>query len=157
MDVAALYVEARQVFGQFFRHSLGQGGHQHAVSRFDGTVHFIQQIIHLSQTGPYLNRRVNQTRWPDQLLHNYSFRLLKFKIGRGGTHINGLTREVLKFIKFKRTVVHCRGKPESIFNQGLLARFIPAIHGPDLRYRYMAFVNNRDKIIGEIIQQAERP
>ena len=63
---------------------------------------------------------------------------------------------MLKLIKVQRSVVQSRRESESEFHQVGLAGTVAAIHGSDLGNGHVAFINDQQKIIREIIDQAER-
>ena len=100
---------------------------------------------------------VKQSRRPDNLLSNHSLRLLEFVVGRRGTDIDGLRRKRLKLIKTKRPVVERSRQSVGIFHECLLPLSVAPVHGPDLRYRLMALVDDEQEIIREEVEEAERP
>ena len=51
-------------------------------------------------------------------------------------------------------VVERAGKPKAVFDQRQLARAIAFVHPADLRHGLVGLVDEADKIIGEVIQQA---
>ncbi len=55
MDVTRSNIEPDEVFSQFLCHSFGKRGYQNALLFVDGIFNFIQKIINLIYTGPYLN------------------------------------------------------------------------------------------------------
>ena len=108
-------------------------------------------IVDLCAGGPHFDRRVNQARWPHQLFHRI-VGMFAFVITRCCGHINHLWRQLLEFVEPQWPVVECRGQPESVLHQGFLARTIAAIHAAQLRHGHMAFVDDQDRVIGQVVE-----
>ncbi len=157
MDITAFNLVVNEIFCKLFSHAFCQCGNQHPFMVFGAYTDLPHQVINLVQAWANLNNRIEQSRGPDQLFNDHSFAFLQFKISRCGAYKDGLVDQLLKFIKFKRPVVDGCRQPESIFDQGLLARMIAPLHGPYLRYGDVAFINEGDEIVRKIIEQAERP
>ena len=107
--------------------------------------------------GTHFDNGVQQTGGADYLLHNDAFGLHQFVVGRGGADVYHLLCHRLKFLELQRAVVHCGGKPETVFHQVCLPGTVAAVHGAYLRNADVTFVNDDKKIIGKEIQQTVGP
>ena len=121
MDVAATHLYSAQVFGQFFRHALGQGRHEHALVTFHSELDLFYEVIDLVLTGPDLDLRVEKTRRAYYLFHVNPFGVLQFIISRGGADVDHLVLNGLELLEFQRSVVHGSRKPESVFHEVFLS------------------------------------
>ena len=157
VDVAASYARTCHIFVEFLGHAFGKGGDQDAFVNLSAFADLFQQVVHLVFGGTDLYGRIQQAGGPHDLFHHQAARLFQFIVGRGCAHINGLMRQALEFFKGERPVVRCGGQPESIFYEYALAGMVSAVHGPDLGQGHVAFVNEGNEVVWEIIQQAEGP
>ena len=62
-------------------------------------------------------------------------------------------RHLLELIESQRTVVESSRQTESVFHQIGLASPVASIHAANLRYRYMALVDNHQEVFGKEVQQ----
>jgi hypothetical protein len=72
VQIVALHADFGIVFGQIFRHALGQRGHQHALVVCRALPDLIQQIVYLAFDGADLDFRIHQAGWPDNLFHYHA-------------------------------------------------------------------------------------
>ena len=63
---------------------------------------------------------------------------------------------VEQVIRPQWSVVQGRWQAKSVFHQRGLARTVTAEHCADLRHRHVAFINDEQKVISEVVEQAER-
>ena len=68
VHVADLQPRVLQVFRKAFRHLLGEGGHQHAVTLVYLLVDLAYEVVYLPFRGNDLYGRIQQSRGPDDLL-----------------------------------------------------------------------------------------
>src|SRR5271169_6901654 len=116
----------------------------------------MQQVVDLSLNWTNLDRRVDQTRGPDDLFHHYARRLSKLiRAGRGGD-INELVGAMLELLEGQRTIVERRGHAEAVFDQRLLARAVAVIHAVQLRHGLVRLVNEEQEVAREIVEQRRR-
>ena len=155
MDIFTPDTQIDKVGRQFLGHTLGEGGHQHALALADGLLNLIQQVIHLTHGGPHLHHRIQQSRGTYHLLHHYAFGLAQLIVGRRSADIDGLPCEGIKLVVGQRPVVQRRRQPEAILHQRGLAAAVATEHGTYLRHRHMALVHHQQEIVGEIVNQAE--
>ncbi len=77
------------------------------------------------------------------------------RAGRGGNE-DGLMNAVFELLESQRPVVQRAGQPEPEFDQVLLARAVAVIHALQLRNGLVAFVDEQQRVGGQIIQQRGR-
>ena len=157
MDVAATNAHFCEIFLQLLGHPFGKSGNKHPFVHFGPFADFLKQVIHLIFHRTNLNRRVKQSGRPYNLLNHKAFRLLKLVVCRSCAHKYLLSCNLLEFIEFQRSVVRCGRESEPIVNQYALPRMVTTVHGTDLRQGNMALVDECNEILGEIVNQAERP
>ena len=155
MDVPSGDVESVEVLGELFGHTLGQGGDQHAVALLDGGAYLADQVVDLVGAGPYVNWRIEQTRWADDLFDNDALGLLQFIVRGCSRNVDDLVGDGVKFIRLQWAVVQGRWQAKSVFHQRGLARTVAAEHRADLWHRHVAFVHHQQEVIGEVVEQAE--
>ena len=156
MQVGALHADFGVVFGKIFGHALGQGGDQNALVQLHAPADFMQQVVHLAFDGTHVDLRIDQASGPDDLLDNHAGRLGELiGPGRGGD-IEHLVHAILELFKSERTIVHRAGQAEAIIHQHLFARAVAMIHALQLRDGLVAFVQEQQMIVGEIIEQCRR-
>src|SRR5690606_37835531 len=68
MQVAHLDAVLTEIFGEIFRHALGESGNEYTLADGDPFANFRQQVVHLRAGGPHFNLRIDQARRPHQLL-----------------------------------------------------------------------------------------
>ena len=83
VQVAHLDAVLGEVFGQIFRHALGQRGDQHAFAHVRAQSHFGHQVVHLVGGGTHFDGRVDQAGRAHHLLHHLPG-VLGFVGGRRG-------------------------------------------------------------------------
>ena len=157
MDVAATNAHFCEIFLQLLGHPFGKSGNKHPFVHFGPFADFLKQVIHLIFHRTNLNRRVKQSGRPYNLLNHKAFRLLKLVVCRSCAHKYLLSCNLLEFIEFQRPVVRCSRESEPIVNQYALPRMVTTVHGTNLRQGNMALVDECNEILGEIVNQAERP
>ena len=78
-------------------------------------------------------------------------------VGRGrGADADELADALLEFLKAQGAVVKRAGQAEAVGDQRLLARAVAVIHRANLRQGDMAFIDEDDVILREVIQQGIR-
>ena len=132
-----------QVFGEVFRHALGQRGDQHPVTQGDALVDLRQHVVHLGRYRADLHLRVDQAGGPDHQFGDFVFSVLKLVIAGRGRHEDGARCPLLPFLEAQRPVVQRRRQPEAEFHQGFLARAVALEHRPDLRNRHVRLIHHQ--------------
>ena len=78
-------------------------------------------------------------------------------IGRGrGADADELADALLEFLKAQGAVVKRAGQAEAVGDQRLLARAVAVVHRANLRQGDVAFIDEDDVILREVIQQGIR-
>src|SRR5690606_29453414 len=100
--------------------------------------------------------RVYQSGGADNLLDHHATRLLQFVIAGCGAHVYGLGCERFEFGEIQGPVIQGGRQSEAVLYERELARAVAAVHGPYLWDGDVAFVDDHQVIVWEIIEQAER-
>src|SRR5205823_3226286 len=108
---------------------------------FRGTgADLLQQVVHLAFDRADVDRRVDQTGRPDDLLDDDALRLGEL-IGPGRRrHEYHLSDAFLPLLEIERAVVEGGWEPESVRDQHFLPRPVAMVHPANLRYRLVALV-----------------
>ena len=78
-------------------------------------------------------------------------------VGAGrGRNVDHLVDAILELLKGQRTVVERAGQAEAVVDQRLLARAVAVIHAVQLRHGLVAFVDEHERIVRQIIEQRGR-
>ncbi len=155
MQIANLDAVFVQIVGQILRHPLGERSDENALILGDAQVDFRKQIVDLGLRWTDFQHRVDQTRRPHELLDDLScMRLLVFRGRRGDEH--RLRQELLELIEAQRAVIERRRQSETVVDEVFLARTIAAEHPSDLRNRDVRFVDERQRVSGQIVDQRRR-
>ena len=145
MDVAAAHTEPGEVFGEFFCHAFGQGGHQNAFVDLAAFTDLFEQVVHLILRRADLDPGIEQTRGSDELFCNNALRSLQFIFCRRGPR-RSLGFEAVRIPRTaaadcpKQLADGSRSPPDSPFGWS-------SVHGPDLRDSDMAFIDDHQIII----------
>ena len=98
MKIAHPHFVLFQIIRQVLRHPLGQGGHQHTLTPFNGLADLAHQVIDLSFNGTHFHMGIQQAGRPDDLLHHLG-RLAQFIIRGSCGNINHLVDSLIEFFK----------------------------------------------------------
>ena len=116
----------------------------------------MQQVVHLALDGTHFDLRIDQAGGPDDLLDHDAGGFGEL-IGTGrGRDIDHLVHAILELFESERTVVEGAGQAEAVIHQHLFARPVAMIHALQLRDGLMAFVDEDQVIVGQIIEQRGR-
>ena len=152
VHVAHLDARSLEISGQILRHLLGERGDQHPLLPLRALVDLADEVVDLSLHRPDLDPGVQESRGPDDLLHDLAG-TGAFILPGGGRNIDDLVYSLFKFLKFQRTVIKGAGQAEAVVHQRGLAGPVPVVHGPHLGEGHMALIDEEDKVFGEIVQQ----
>ena len=155
MEIAHLDVHFAQIGRQAFRHLLGQRGDQHAVALARGLDDFGVEVVNLTGCGTDVDLGIEQTGRADNLLDNLTGMLHFIRRGRRAD-ADELTDALLEFLKAQGAVVKGTRQAEAVGNECFLACAVAVVHGANLRQGDMAFIDEDDVVLGEIIQQGIR-
>ena len=151
VNIVTAHLHPLQVIRQLFGHAFGECSHQHALVGCGTLCNFFHQVVDLVEAGTHFDDRVEKSRRPDKLLNDYSLTLHQLIIGRGSTHIDRARRQRFELLEGLRTVIQRSRKTETVFNERLFARTVSAVHGAYLGHRYMALINDQQKIFRKIV------
>ena len=143
---------ALQIFCQVLRHAFGQGGDQGAESFLRRHPHFGKNIVYLSFNGANCHLRVHQPCGPQDLFGHLAGPL-HLPLARGGGNAEHLGDPGKELIKGQGPVVKGRGQAEAVFHQFRFSGQISTVHGPDLGDGHMAFIHNKQKVFGKIVDE----
>ena len=77
-----------------------------------------------------------------------------FVFGRRRRHKDHLAHTLLKLLQLEWPVVQRTGQTETVLNQGGLAGTVAVVHAPKLPHEYMAFVQEHQGVLGQIVGQS---
>ena len=155
VDIGCLDAEVDEVAAQLFGHTLGEGGDEHALAIVDGVLYLLEQVVDLCHGGPDFDDGVEQSCGAYDLFHNHAFGLCQLVVGGGGADVYCLAGEGVELFVAQGTVVERRREAEAVFDERGLAAAVAAVHRSYLGYGDVAFVNDKQEIVGEIVEQAE--
>ena len=133
MQVFDLDAAFQQIVGQVLGHLLGQSGDQRALVLGHTGLDLGEQIVDLPLDRAYVDLRVQQTGWADNLFDHPIGQSHLIVAWRGG-QVHGLADALQEFRPFEWSVVHRGGQAEAVFDQRALAGGIALVHGTDLRH-----------------------
>ncbi len=145
----------REVVRQVLGHSFCKRRDQHAFVCGRAPSYFGQHIVDLCPCRSHLDLRIDEPCRAHQLFDGI-VGPLGLVIARRRRHIYGLRRQRFEFIETQRPVVERGRQAESVFDQRFLARAIATIHAAELRYRDVTFVDDQDRVMRHVIEQARR-
>ena len=156
VDVAVADSRAVEIFRKLLGHALGDGGDDDLVLHPHAFVNLFDQVVYLVERDAHFQRRVDQSRGANELLHDHAFTLYQLVIRGCRADVYGGAHHALELLEFQRTVILGGGESESVLHQILLAGAVAAVHGVHLRQGHVALVDYHQVIFGEIVEQAER-
>ena len=156
MHVAHAHAVFMQVLGEVLRHALGERGYQRAVTGLRRLHDLVEHVVHLGAGGAHFHFRVCQSRRADHLLGEDAVGLFQFPAA--GCRRNGdrLRAHAVPFLEAERPVVHAGGEAEAILRERRLAAEVPAIHAADLRDRHVAFIDEDDGVVRDVLEERRR-
>ena len=152
-DANALLV---QIFRQVFRHAFGEHCYQRAVTLGGRLADFTQHIVDLAFGRADFDRRIDKSGRTDHLLGEHTAGLLHLPVARCRRHRDGGRTHRVPLLEAQRPVVHAGRQPEAVFGQRCLTSEVTAIHAADLRDRDMAFVDEDQRVVGNVLEQRRR-
>ena len=155
MQVPHPNAQLEQIVGEILGHLLGQRGDQHPVLGGHFGVDLLDQIIDLALRGLHHDLGIHQPGGTHDLLDDLRGHP-DLVVRRGGGHEDALVDPILPLLETQRPVVRGGRQPESVLDQGELARPIALVLPVDLRDGLMGFVENHQEILREEVQQRVR-
>ncbi len=114
-----------------------------------------QHVVDLRAGRPYLDVGIDETRRPHDLL----YRLIRMRVlvrARRRRHEDRLRRDLLVLLERQRPVVERRRQAETVLDERFLARAVAFVHAADLRNRRVALVDEQQRVVGQVVEQARR-
>ena len=157
MQVAHAHAVLVQVFSEVFGHALGQHGDQRCgsrprrESRISPTRSSTWVLAGRTSTGGSIRpvgRMTCSAKTPPVCS-------ISQPPGVAETQI-GLRPHGVPFLEAQRPVVHAGGQAEAVFGKRRLAAEVAAVHAADLRDGDMAFVDEDQRIVGQIFEERRR-
>ena len=157
MDVPDPNTDPVEIVCQLLGHPLGEGCDKDPLVILRPLADLFHQVVHLVFRRSNLNRRIQKPGRTYNLLYHKTFRAIQLIIGRSGADIYLLPGDLVELVELQRAVVRRGREPEAIFNQNRLAGVVTSVHGPYLGDGDVALVDESDKVVREVVDQAERP
>src|SRR5690606_6084338 len=103
-----------------------------------------------------LDRRVDQAGGAEHLLGEDTAGLLQFPRTGRGRDGEGLRAHRVPLVEAQRAVVYAARQAEAVFGERQLAAVVAARHRADLRHRLVAFVDEQQRVVGQVFEQRRR-
>ena len=155
VDVSDLDPVLCQKVGKILRHLSREGGDEDSLPRPGALLYLAEEVIDLPLDRSDLGLGIDKAGRPDELL-GQRIAVLPFIVAGSRADEDRLVDLLLELLEEKGTVVEGRRKPEAVIDKILLPRVVAAAHSPYLRQSDVAFVDEEQPVLREIIQQAER-
>ena len=136
-----------------FGAALREGGHEHAVAFLGHLADLGHQVVDLSLERAYLDLGVEEAGGADHLLGDGLRDLVLVVAGRGARE-DDLVHLLLELREAERAVVLGAGEAEAVVYQLLLARLVAVVHRAQLRNGHVRLVDDREEVVGEVVEQA---
>ena len=107
-------------------------------------------------TGPHVADGIDQAGRPDHLLDEDAAGLLHLPGAGRGRDVKGLGPHRVPFLEVQGPVVDAGGQAEAVFRERDLAAVVAPRHPADLRHRDVAFVDEQERVVGQIFEQSRR-
>ncbi len=157
VEVLAGEALVADVFRQVLRQTLGQRGYQRPLAGGGAFANLLQQVRNLTPGWTNLDLRIHQARRADDLLDNLPAGSLKLVIRGRRRKEDHLLPHILELIELQRAVVHRAGQAKTVLDQYRLPAAIAVVHRANLRDGDVAFVDNQQEVIAEVVHQRVRP
>ena len=105
------------VFGEVFRHLLGQGGDQGAIARLGDEMTFGDQVVDLRLHRADFDGGINKPGGADHLFGEDAAGALQLPVARRGADIDRLGPHRVPFLELQRAVVDAGRQAEAVFGQ----------------------------------------
>ena len=155
VQVADADADFAEISRQILRHALGERRDQNLILLLNLFVDLAEQVVNLALNRAHRDLRIQEAGRAYQLLRAEQFmlRLVAVRRRRDKEH---LIHALLEFREVQRAVVHGTRQAEAVLYERRLSRKVAVEHAADLRNRDMALVDNREKVLREIVNQRKR-
>ena len=114
-----------------------------------------QHVVDLRAGRPNLDVGIDETRRAHDLLHG----LVRVRVlvrARRRRDEDRLRRDLLVLVERQRPIVERRRQAEAVLDERFLARAIAFVHAADLRNRHVALVDEQQRVVRQVVEQARR-
>ena len=155
MDISYLDAVLFKILGKVFRHLTSKRGNENALVLLNSQSYLTHKVVNLTFNVSDLYFGVNEARRSDKLLCG-GVRMLTLVVSRRCADEYRLIYLFLELFKEERTVIVSRGQTETEINEIFLSRRVTTAHTANLRQSYVRLVNEKKKILREIIEKRVR-
>ncbi len=148
-------VQAEHVVGEVLGHLLGERGDQDPLVLLHPLADLVHQVVDLALGRLDDHLGVDQAGRADDLLDRVVV-AGELELPRGRRQVDGLADPLQELLPLQRAVVHRRGQPEAVLDQGPLARGVALVHGADLRHGDVRLVDDQEEVLREVVEQGVR-
>ena len=156
MEVAHLYPVFGQVLGQVLGHAFGEGRDQNAPATADDDARLGEQIVDLPLDRPDFGHRVDEAGGADDLFGKRAAGAFHLPRARRRAHEHRLRAERVPLLEPQRPVVEAAWQPKAEFAQDALSRGVTPGHAADLRDRHVAFIDDEQRVLRQVLKQRGR-
>src|SRR5205085_388600 len=151
--VSHAYADLLEIVGQVFGHALGERRDEDALSLAFAQPDFVEEVVYLAAHRTNLDLRIDETRGPNDLLYDDTFRELQLEIARCRGDEDRARREREKFVEHQGSVVERAGQTKPVLDQGELPRAVAVEHAADLGQRRVRLIDDHEEVFGEVVEQ----
>ena len=152
MHVARADALVEQVVGKVFRHLFRQCGNKHALVTSSAFLCLVDDVVNLTGTRSHDDFRIEQAGGSNNLL-DLLLAYLFLVVTRCSRHVDELRHALFKLVEAQRTVIQAAWQAEPVLCQRDLTRAVAFVHAANLRHGHVAFVDNAQKVVGEIVDK----
>ena len=156
MQVAALHSDFGVVLGKIFRHTFGQCGDEHPLVLLRAQPDLVKQIVDLAADRPDFNLGIGQAGRANDLLHDDAAGFRQFIRSGRRRNIDKLIRRASRILRMSAAGCPWQTEDENRTRQIFFSRPVAVIHAAKLRHRLMAFIDEHQRVLRQIIEQSRR-
>src|SRR5438552_10586733 len=153
MQVAAANADFGEVFTEIFGPAVGERGDENALVFFRAFPNCFEDIVNLAFDGTNFDLRVDEARGANDLFDEGAAGARQFVRTGSGGNVDDLVEAVFEFLEGERAIVERAGHAETVVDESLFAGTIAVVHGADLRDGLVRFVDEEEKIVGDVVEQ----
>ena len=156
MQVLHAHPVLGEVVGEFLGHPFCEGSDEDSLLFGCAYLNLVYQVVDLPTGWADLNRGINETGRPDDLLNDDPLGSLDFIRPRGGRDVDHLVHAALELGKGQRAIVKGGRETESVLDQSLLPGAVSPVHAVKLRDRLVGLIDDDQGILREIVHKRRR-
>src|SRR6185436_4397113 len=142
-----------EIVREVLREPLRQRRDQDALVLLRADLDLLDEVGDLAARGTDLDLGVDEARGTDDLLDDLAARGLELVRRRRRRDEDHLRHPRLPLLEPQRAVVERARQAEAVVDQRLLARAVAVEHAVDLRNRRVAFVDDAEEVLREVVEQ----